>query len=261
MRADRTLSAVSQCLPTQLTFRIVRFKLLSSKGHSDCQQSLINLESVRMLIYFTYGLLLTYVSLPGHSLGDLAFRCPSCTAERLAACPKVTAMCPEIVRELGCGCCPVCARQVGELCGVYTPRCSNGLRCYPSMDAELPLQQLIQGLGRCGQKVDVNDTPGLDHQATNGKLVLQSFLLSSGSNDHAQMPWLFKHFFFASFSSLFWFQSRQVHSLAQPHCSYQGSCFWQQYANVLEHEVSTQLQHSDIQQLTSQVLYNFRIER
>lgn len=188
MRADRTLSAVSQCLPTQLTFRIVRFKLLSSKGHSDCQQSLINLESVRMLIYFTYGLLLTYVSLPGHSLGDLAFRCPSCTAERLAACPKVTAMCPEIVRELGCGCCPVCARQVGELCGVYTPRCSNGLRCYPSMDAELPLQQLIQGLGRCGQKVDVNDTPGLDHQATNGKLVLQSFLLSSGSNDHAQMP-------------------------------------------------------------------------
>lgn len=53
------------------------------------------------------------------------------------------------------------------------------------MDAELPLQQLIQGLGRCGQKVDVNDTPGLDHQATNGKLVLQSFLLSSGSNEHA----------------------------------------------------------------------------
>ncbi|XP_036966863.1 insulin-like growth factor-binding protein 2-B [Acanthopagrus latus] len=120
-----------------------------------------------MLIYFTYGLLLTYVSLPGHSLGDLAFRCPSCTAERLAACPKVTAMCPEIVRELGCGCCPVCARQVGELCGVYTPRCSSGLRCYPSMDAELPLQQLIQGLGRCGQKVDVDVTTGLDHQATN----------------------------------------------------------------------------------------------
>lgn len=37
------------------------------------------------------------------------------------------------------------------------------------MEAELPLQQLIQGLGRCGQKVDVDVTASQDHQATNGK--------------------------------------------------------------------------------------------
>ncbi|XP_051259822.1 insulin-like growth factor-binding protein 2-B [Dicentrarchus labrax] len=120
-----------------------------------------------MIIYFTYGLLFAYFALPGILLGDLAFRCPSCTAEHLAACPKVTAECPELVREPGCGCCPVCARQEGELCGVYTPKCSSGLRCYPSTEADLPLQQLIQGLGRCGQKVEMDLTTTLDQEATN----------------------------------------------------------------------------------------------
>lgn len=120
-----------------------------------------------MLIYFTCGLLFTYIALPGIILGDLAFRCPSCTAERLAACPKVTAVCTEIVREPGCGCCPVCARLVGELCGVYTPRCSTGLRCYPSTEDELPLQQLIQGLGRCAQTVNLEVMATQDQQATN----------------------------------------------------------------------------------------------
>ncbi|XP_044221663.1 insulin-like growth factor-binding protein 2-B [Thunnus albacares] len=120
-----------------------------------------------MVIYFNYGLLFALFVLPGILLGDLVFRCPSCTAEHLAACPKVTTVCTEIVREPGCGCCPVCARLEGEFCGVYTPRCSSGLRCYPSMDAELPLQQLIQGLGRCGQKVDVDVTASQTHQATN----------------------------------------------------------------------------------------------
>ncbi|XP_042350768.1 insulin-like growth factor-binding protein 2-B [Plectropomus leopardus] len=120
-----------------------------------------------MVIYFTVGLLFAYFALPGIILGDLAFRCPSCTAERLAACPKVTTACTEIVREPGCGCCPLCARLEGELCGVYTPRCSSGLRCYPSTGSELPLQQLIQGLGRCGQKVDLDVPTSLDNQATN----------------------------------------------------------------------------------------------
>lgn len=119
-----------------------------------------------MVIYFTYGLLFAYFALPGILRGDLAFRCPSCTAERLAACPKVTAACTEIVREPGCGCCPLCALLEGQLCGVYTPRCSGGLRCYPSTDSELPLQQLIHGLGRCGQKVDL-DVTSQDHEATN----------------------------------------------------------------------------------------------
>ncbi|CAN9497986.1 unnamed protein product [Ophioblennius macclurei] len=119
-----------------------------------------------MIIYITYGFLFAYFALPGILLGDLVFRCPSCTAERLAACPKVTELCTEIVREPGCGCCPVCARMEGELCGVYTPRCSSGLKCYPTAEAELPLQQLIQGLGRCGLKVDV-DLPTADYQALN----------------------------------------------------------------------------------------------
>ncbi|XP_056308542.1 insulin-like growth factor-binding protein 2-B [Danio aesculapii] len=91
------------------------------------------------------------------SLGEIVFRCPSCTAERQAACPKLTTSC-EIVREPGCGCCPVCARQKDELCGVYTPRCGSGLRCYPSANSELPLEQLIQGLGRCENKVDLEPT-------------------------------------------------------------------------------------------------------
>lgn len=125
----------------------------------------------------TYALLFACLALPGVILGDLAFRCPSCTAEHLAACPKVTTTCPEIVRDLGCGCCPVCARQEGELCGVYTPRCSSGLKCYPSAEADLPLQELIHGFGQCGQKVDL-DITSLDDLATNGKMKLQQKLCS-----------------------------------------------------------------------------------
>ncbi|XP_029689336.1 insulin-like growth factor-binding protein 2-B [Takifugu rubripes] len=118
-----------------------------------------------MATYCIYVQLFAYFALPLITLGDLAFRCPSCTAERVAACPKVTPSC-EIVRELGCGCCPVCAKREGELCGVYTPRCSSGLRCYPRAEAELPLQELLDGFGHCGQKVDV-DITSLDDLSTN----------------------------------------------------------------------------------------------
>ncbi|KAM9364865.1 insulin-like growth factor-binding protein 2-B [Pholidichthys leucotaenia] len=110
-----------------------------------------------MILYFNYGLLFASLALPG-VIGDLVFRCPRCTAVHMADCLEISEACAELVREPGCGCCPVCARTEGEPCGVYTPRCLTGLRCYPSVDAELPLQQLIQGLGRCGQKVD----PGMD---------------------------------------------------------------------------------------------------
>uniref|UniRef100_A0A3Q4HWV8 Insulin-like growth factor binding protein 2a n=1 Tax=Neolamprologus brichardi TaxID=32507 RepID=A0A3Q4HWV8_NEOBR len=99
-------------------------------------------------------LLILSVSLAGASLAEMVFRCPGCTAERQALCPKLTETCAEIVREPGCGCCPVCARQEGELCGVYTPRCSTGLRCYPTPDSEHPLEQLVQGQGQCRRKVD-----------------------------------------------------------------------------------------------------------
>ncbi|XP_068165475.1 insulin-like growth factor-binding protein 2-A isoform X2 [Antennarius striatus] len=95
-------------------------------------------------------------SLAGASLAEMVFRCPGCTAERQALCPKLTETCAEIVREPGCGCCPVCARQEGETCGVYTPRCATGLRCYPTPDSELPLEQLVQGQGQCRRKVDTD---------------------------------------------------------------------------------------------------------
>lgn len=127
---------------------------------------------VKMELYFPWGLLFVYSLLPGITLGDLIFRCSSCTAEHLAACPEVTGLCAEIVREPGCGCCPVCARMEGEPCGVYTPRCSSGLRCLPDAESEWPLQQLIQGLGRCGQILDMDVRGSQEHQATNGKHIV-----------------------------------------------------------------------------------------
>lgn len=113
-----------------------------------------NLMPVTMLLYAGCSLLILSVPLASASLAEMVFRCPGCTAERQALCPKLTETCAEIVREPGCGCCPVCARQEGELCGVYTPRCSTGLRCYPTPDSELPLEQLVQGQGQCRRKVD-----------------------------------------------------------------------------------------------------------
>ncbi|XP_070585891.1 insulin-like growth factor-binding protein 2 [Erythrolamprus reginae] len=89
---------------------------------------------------------------PGRALPEVLFRCPPCTTDRLASCHPAgleTTVCPELVREPGCGCCPVCARFEGEPCGVYTPRCVSGFRCYPSPGAEFPLQALVQGQGTC----------------------------------------------------------------------------------------------------------------
>ncbi|XP_065527619.1 insulin-like growth factor-binding protein 2 isoform X2 [Lathamus discolor] len=95
------------------------------------------------------------LALAGPALPEVLFRCPPCTAERLAACPPAARPpCPELVREPGCGCCPVCARLEAEACGVYTPRCAAGLRCYPDPGAELPLQALVQGQGTCARRRD-----------------------------------------------------------------------------------------------------------
>uniref|UniRef100_A0A4W5LP53 Insulin-like growth factor binding protein 2b n=1 Tax=Hucho hucho TaxID=62062 RepID=A0A4W5LP53_9TELE len=125
-----------------------------------------------MVLYYGCSLLLlTFLALPGLLLGDLVFHCPSCDAERQAACPKLATTCTEIVREPGCGCCPVCSRLEGEFCGVYTPRCSTGLRCYPTADSEFPLEQLIQGLGRCSHKVDPVPNLTQEHQDKSGPIV------------------------------------------------------------------------------------------
>lgn len=105
-------------------------------------------------------LVLVVVTFVDAARAELVFRCPSCSAERQAACPALTAdSCGEIVREPGCGCCPVCARRAGEACGVYTPRCASGLRCYPEPDSELPLEQLVHGLGHCALKADAAPCP------------------------------------------------------------------------------------------------------
>ncbi|XP_066089928.1 insulin-like growth factor-binding protein 2 [Saccopteryx bilineata] len=100
---------------------------------------------------------------------EVLFRCPPCTPERLASCRTPAAgpggPCAELVREPGCGCCSVCARLEGETCGVYTPRCAQGLRCYPHPGSELPLQALVQGAGTCEKRRDA-DSP--EQVADNG---------------------------------------------------------------------------------------------
>ncbi|XP_023657621.1 insulin-like growth factor-binding protein 2-A isoform X1 [Brienomyrus brachyistius] len=138
-----------------------------------------------MLSYIGCSVLLASLAFPATLIGEVVFRCPSCTAERQAACPKLTETCAEIVREPGCGCCPVCARQEGDLCGVYTPRCSSGLRCYPKPDSELPLEQLVKGLGRCGRKVEAEPLGSVDHpEQSAGEVLDQSVIsLTEGSSE------------------------------------------------------------------------------
>ncbi|XP_073503558.1 insulin-like growth factor-binding protein 2 [Phyllobates terribilis] len=107
-------------------------------------------------MYLPGHLLLFLASVGAPSSSEVLFRCPQCTPERLAACPAASSRpaCVELVRAPGCGCCSVCARLEGESCGVYTARCTAGLRCYPNPGAELPLQALVQGQGTCGKRRD-----------------------------------------------------------------------------------------------------------
>ncbi|XP_064831568.1 insulin-like growth factor-binding protein 2-B [Oncorhynchus masou masou] len=124
-----------------------------------------------MVLYYGCSLLLlTFLALPGLLLGGVVFHCPSCAAERQVACPKLATTCTEIVREPGCGFCPVCFRLEGESCCIYTPRCSTGLHCYPTADSELPLEQLVQGSGRCSHKVDTVHNLTQEHQDKSGSI-------------------------------------------------------------------------------------------
>ncbi|XP_059526938.1 insulin-like growth factor-binding protein 4 [Myotis daubentonii] len=91
---------------------------------------------------------------PGPSLGDEAIHCPTCSEEKLARCrPPVG--CEELVREPGCGCCATCALGKGMPCGVYTPRCGSGLRCYPPRGVEKPLHTLMHGQGVCMEQAEI----------------------------------------------------------------------------------------------------------
>ncbi|KAK3543283.1 hypothetical protein QTP70_014052 [Hemibagrus guttatus] len=113
---------------------------------------------VRALLLASLALLFSSSSSSSSSGAEVVFRCPSCTAEQQAACPKPPTPCTELVREPGCGCCPVCALQLREPCGVYTARCGSGLRCSPSEGAEMPLDDLVKGLGSCQVRTDNTDT-------------------------------------------------------------------------------------------------------
>ncbi|KAM9486369.1 insulin-like growth factor-binding protein 2-B isoform 2-T2 [Clarias gariepinus] len=113
---------------------------------------------VRALLLASLALLFSSSSSSSSSsAAEVVFRCPSCTAEQQAACPKPPSPCTELVREPGCGCCPVCALQLGEPCGVYTARCGSGLRCSPSEGAEMPLDELLKGLGSCQVRTESTD--------------------------------------------------------------------------------------------------------
>ncbi|XP_064421692.1 insulin-like growth factor-binding protein 4 [Latimeria chalumnae] len=83
-----------------------------------------------------------------------AIQCPLCSQEKLDRC-KQPAGCEELVREPGCGCCATCALAKGMLCGVYTPRCGSGLRCYPPPGVEKPLHTLMHGQGLCMDEAEV----------------------------------------------------------------------------------------------------------
>ncbi|XP_060786286.1 insulin-like growth factor-binding protein 2-B [Neoarius graeffei] len=113
---------------------------------------------VRALLLASLALLFSSSNSSSSSNAEVVFRCPSCTAEQQAACPKPPTPCTELVREPGCGCCPVCALQLGEPCGVYTARCGSGLRCSPSEGAEMPLDELVRGLGSCQVRTENTDT-------------------------------------------------------------------------------------------------------
>ncbi|XP_005396697.1 PREDICTED: insulin-like growth factor-binding protein 1 [Chinchilla lanigera] len=77
------------------------------------------------------------------------WHCAPCSAERLALCPPVPASCQEVSRSAGCGCCPVCALQLGASCGVATARCAQGLSCRALPGEPRPLQALTRGQGTC----------------------------------------------------------------------------------------------------------------
>lgn len=91
---------------------------------------------------------------PGPSLGDEAIHCPPCSEEKLARC-RAPVGCEELVREPGCGCCATCALGKGMPCGVYTPRCGSGLRCYPPRGVEKPLHTLMHGQGLCMELAEI----------------------------------------------------------------------------------------------------------
>ncbi|KAK2500049.1 LOW QUALITY PROTEIN: hypothetical protein MC885_013101 [Smutsia gigantea] len=111
---------------------------------------------------------------------EVLFRCPPCTPERLAACGparRAARRCvrgrrrrPRAVRRAGprAGLRLLLRVRPGEACGVYTPRCAQGLRCYPHPGSELPLQALVLGEGTCEKRRDAEYGASPEQVADNG---------------------------------------------------------------------------------------------
>lgn len=173
MTVDRTLQIAPLGLPLVYYANTVEGSTFGPKVYIliySCYSLLDGTARGRMVLYYGCSLLLlTFLALPVLLLGGVVFHCQICAAERQSACAKLATTCTDIVREPGCGCCPVCSRLEGEFCGIYTPRCSTGLHCYPTADSELPLEQLVQGSGRCSHKVDPVPNLTQEHQDKSGK--------------------------------------------------------------------------------------------
>ncbi|KAJ3614997.1 hypothetical protein NHX12_018566 [Muraenolepis orangiensis] len=105
------------------------------------------------------------LSLATLCLADDAIRCPVCSEERLANC-RLPDGCGETVREPGCGCCPTCALAKGAQCGVYSPRCGTGLRCFPPQGVDRPLHSLMHGQGLCTDERELEENSGFYEKNT-----------------------------------------------------------------------------------------------
>ncbi|KAK0147114.1 Insulin-like growth factor-binding protein 4 [Merluccius polli] len=84
------------------------------------------------------------LSLATLCLADEAIRCPVCSEERLANC------------RLPDGC--------EETCGVYSPRCGTGLRCYPPQGVDRPLHSLMHGQGLCTDERELEENSGEERE-------------------------------------------------------------------------------------------------
>ncbi|XP_034272341.1 insulin-like growth factor-binding protein 1 [Pantherophis guttatus] len=144
---------------------------------------------------FSCQLLLLFLA-PGFSLGAALhlMHCAPCTEEKLRLCPPVSASCPETSRQPGCSCCHSCALQLGEPCGIYTARCSQGLSCQVQVDQARPLYVLTQGQGTClpiadrtetAESVEPEDLPTEGDEITADHLVNYEMVFSADQDKSA----------------------------------------------------------------------------
>ncbi|KAM4698382.1 insulin-like growth factor-binding protein 5 [Rhinophrynus dorsalis] len=90
--------------------------------------------------------------------------CEPCDDKVMSMCPPTPVGC-ELVKEPGCGCCMTCALAEGQLCGVYTERCAQGLRCLPKQGEEKPLHALLHGRGVCLNEKSHRDQVKTDRES------------------------------------------------------------------------------------------------